>query len=138
MADQFIFIPVLIQIFLTLMLYVALLKRKKKAAADKTVDLERRGLHNDAWPDTVLQVNNNIRNQFEVPVLFYALIMVLWSLEAINIYAHALAWIFVLTRLVHAYVHTGSNFVPLRLRMFSFGIYSVLGMIVLAGVAIAA
>ena len=30
----------------------------------------------------LLQINNNIRNQFELPVLFYVLVIVLWAIDA--------------------------------------------------------
>ena len=56
------FFPVIAQIALVLALYILLGKRKGKAASEGRVDESRRGLHNDAWPDEVIQVNNCIRN----------------------------------------------------------------------------
>ncbi|MEP5569783.1 MAG: MAPEG family protein [Halioglobus sp.] len=128
MNDQYIFAPVVIQVMLTLGLYVYLAIAKKKAAKLGQVNEERRALHDDAWPDNVLQINNCIRNQFEVPLLFYVLIGVLWSLGAINIYVHLAAWLFVVSRIAHAVVHTGSNYVPLRRRLFMIGCYLLIGL----------
>jgi hypothetical protein len=96
------------------------------------VDLERRALHDDAWPDSVIKINNNIRNQFEVPVLFYVLTLLLWQLGDTGLLALSLAWSFVASRVVHAWIHTRSNYVPARRRVFMFGVLVVLAMTVVA------
>jgi hypothetical protein len=134
--SQYIFLPLLVQVLLTVAVYVALVVTKKRAVKDGLVDLERRALHADAWPDNVQKINNNIRNQFEVPVLFYVLVLTLHQLDATGIAAQSLAWLFVASRLVHAYVHTGSNRVPVRRLVFMFGCVVVLAMLVLAVAAI--
>ncbi len=82
------------------------------------------------WPDSVLQINNNIRNQFEVPVLFYVLIGILWGIDAVNMYIHIAAWIFVISRIIHMAVHTGSNYVPLRRKVFMLGCFVLIGLVV--------
>jgi hypothetical protein len=132
MNAQIILWPVLLNILLAILLYFKLIAAKKRAAAEGTVDESRRALHDDAWPDDVLQVNNCIRNQFEVPVLFYAVVGVVYALNAVNWIALSLAWIFVASRYFHAYVHTGSNFVPKRRRFFTFGVVSVLALVLYA------
>jgi hypothetical protein len=127
MNNNYIFFPVIIQILLTLWLYIYLGIAKSKALKLGEVDEERRSLHNDAWPDSVLQVNNCIRNQFEVPVLFYVLIGIIWSIQAVNVYVHVAAWVFVLTRIGHAIIHTGSNYVPIRRKLFMAGCFILIG-----------
>lgn len=121
MKSSFIFFPVLLQIGLTFWLYLYLAIAKSRAVKLGQVNEERRGLHDDAWPDRVLQINNCIRNQFELPVLFYLLIVILWCTQGITMPIHILAWSFVSIRIFHAVVHTGSNYVPLRRRLFMFG-----------------
>jgi hypothetical protein len=121
MDDNLIFIPVLIQIALTFWLYIYLAIAKSRAVKLGQVDESRRSLHDDAWPDHVLQINNCIRNQFEVPILFYVLVVVLCCTGSVNIFIHALAWCFVLSRIIHAGIHTGSNYVPLRRKIFMVG-----------------
>ncbi len=44
------------------------------------MDLTLTALDNDAWPDEVRKVSNNIRKQFQVPVLFYVLVLALYVL----------------------------------------------------------
>lgn len=121
--DKLIFLPVVIQIALTLGLYIYLAVAKSRASKLGLVDESRRALYDDAWPNNVLQINNCIRNQFEVPVLFYVLIIVLWLTNSINIYIHLLAWAFVVSRIFHASIHVGSNYVPLRRKLFTAGCF---------------
>jgi len=128
MNNNYLFLPLMIQVALTLGLYIYLGIVKSRATKQGTVDETRRALHDDAWPDSVMQVNNCIRNQFEVPVLFYVLTFVLWSINSVNIYIHAAAWLFVFSRIVHALIHTRSNYVPLRRKIFTIGCFILIGM----------
>jgi len=121
MPSRLILYPVLVQIFLTIAVYIKLNAAKRKAASSGEVDEDRRALDEDAWPDSVRKINNNIRNHFEVPVLFYVLAFALLALNAVGYLTLAVAWLFVLSRIAHAYVHTGSNYLPLRRRIFMFG-----------------
>lgn len=121
MQNYQIFWPVTGQLLLTVVLYFILARRKSAAEAEGRVNEERRGLHDDAWPVEVIQVNNCIRNQLEVPVLFYVTILTLWSLGAINLFSHIAAWLFFGSRVMHAYVHIGSNYVPIRRKIFIAG-----------------
>lgn len=136
MNEKLIFLPVLIHILLTISVFIALAGAKKKALEEGNINEDRRGLFDDAWPNKVIQINNNIRNQFEVPILFYVLIFMLWELGAASIFASIVAWLFVISRVVHAYIHTGTNYVPLRRRVFMFGCVMVLILTFLASKAI--
>ena len=132
MSARLIFYPVLVQVLLTIAVYLKLNAAKRKAVREGTVDDARRALDEDAWPDSVRKINNNIRNQFEVPVLFYVLALILFALNAVGVVALSLAWLFVATRMVHAWVHTGSNYVPLRRRVFMAGCASIVALSVTA------
>ena len=128
-------LPALAQVLLTILVYGKLAAAKARAVKAGQVDEGRRALHDDAWPDSVVQVNNNIRNQFEVPVLFYVLTLILWQLNETGVLAQSLAWLFVASRYVHAWIHTGGNYVPVRRRVFMLGCLVVLAM---AGLALRA
>jgi len=64
-------------------------------------------------------------------VLFYVLCLVIYSINAAGTVAMVLAWSFALSRYAHAYVHVGSNYVPLRLQLFVFGCVVLLAMLIL-------
>jgi hypothetical protein len=131
MNRDLIFLPILVQVLLTLATYVLLIKTKIRAMKAGEVDMARRALHDDAWPESVMKINNNIRNQFEVPVLFYVLAFMLWALEAVNTLTLAAAWLFAISRIAHAWIHIGSNYVPNRRRVFTVGWWIVLALALL-------
>lgn len=130
MDARLIFYPVLVQIGLTLGVYVYLAIAKSRALKLGQVDLDRRALDNNAWPDAVRQISNNLGNQFEAPVLFYALALMLWALSAVGPYSLALAWAFSISRLLHASIHLRSNAVPRRRAIFSVGCVLLLLMLI--------
>ena len=118
MESKLIFYPVIAQIILTFIVYMLLPIAKSRVLKNIDVDITRRALHNDAWPDSVLKISNNVQNQFESPVLFYALCFMLWALKVVSIFALLVAWAYVLLRVVHVFVHTGSNEIPVRKKVF--------------------
>jgi len=131
MTRDWIFVPVIVQVLLTLLIYVRLIKVKVLAMRAGLVNMDRRALHEDAWPESVLQINNNIRNQFELPVLFYVICVLLWQLDAVTAIALGAAAAFVLSRIAHAMIHLGSNYVPNRRRAFTVGWWVLMGMALL-------
>ncbi|WP_039990202.1 MAPEG family protein [Paraglaciecola arctica] len=130
--------PVLAQIFLTLIMFITLGVRKAKAVKASAVNRQQAALNNRVWPEDVVKVSNNIANQFEAPVLFYVLCLVLYSINAADMVAIGLAWLFALSRFAHAYVHIGSNYVPMRLRLFLLGCFVLIAMLILAAWKLAA
>ena len=128
MNNSYIFLPMLAQILLVIALYIQLARVKVAESVKGNVDENRRALYDDAWPESVIKINNCIRNQFELPLLFYLLIVVLWLLNAVNLFVHILAWLFVFTRFIHAYIHTGSNNIFQRRKIFTYGCLIVLAL----------
>jgi len=123
--------PVLVQIMLTVALFLILGVRKTKAIKAGAVDREKAALDNGAWPDDVRKVSNNIQNQFQTPVLFYALSFGFMTLNAVSTAVLALAWAYAVSRLIHAYVHIHSNYVPMRFRLFLFGFVMIIALTVI-------
>src|SRR5687768_7938516 len=121
MTRDWIFVPVIAQVLMTLLIYVRLIKVKIAEIKAGRVDKTRSPLYEDAWPESVRQINNNIRNQFELPVLFYVMAVILWALDAVHGLAVAAASLFVLSRIAHALVHLSTNYVPSRRRYFTVG-----------------
>jgi hypothetical protein len=125
-----IFIPVLIHITLVIGLYILLVQRKVQALKNKLVDLKITALNNQAWPADVVKVSNNIANQFETPVLFYVLCTILVLLQGVDAVSLVLAWVYVVVRIVHIYIHVGSNYVPRRLKVFAVSLLVLLAMLI--------
>lgn len=136
MKASMIFLPVLAQLFLTLCLFILLLRRKKAAVAAGSVDLKRTAIDNKQWPDDVLLVSNNIANQFEVPTLFYVLCLTFAAIDAVSSLVIGLAALFAVSRYIHAFVHVTSNYVPIRMKVFSVGVSTLFVMTGLAAYSI--
>jgi hypothetical protein len=77
--------------------------------------------HSANEPAESLVVRNSIANQFEAPLLFHACCIVLYTTQADNLPAVILAWIFVVTRYAHAFVHVTSNDLRYRSPLFALG-----------------
>lgn len=134
--NELIFLPMLAHIALVVFLYVRLGQVKDAAFKRDDVDHARRNLHEDAWPDDVLQVNNNLANQFALPTIFYALTFLFWALGWVNWVTLGLSIIFVLSRVWHTYIHLGSNHVPSRRKAFTIGVVAIILMLLTATYAI--
>lgn len=133
MDSSLILWPVLAQIILTIVMYILLGVRKARAVKARLVDIKEAALNNKAWPADVVKVSNNIANQFETPILFYVLCILLYVIGGVGVTAVALAWAYVLSRYAHAVVHVGSNHVLTRFRIFLFSIVVLFAMALLAG-----
>jgi hypothetical protein len=135
-APNTLYLAILAQVLLTLVVYILLGAAKAKAYKAGSVDRSRVALHADAWPEPVQKLNNNIRNQLEVPVLFYVVCFVLAAVGSTGVLVQVLAWLFVASRIVHAWIHTGSNFVPLRRNAFLAGVLVLLVLWVIAAFSV--
>ena len=124
--------PVLAQVLLTLIMYVLLALRKAKVVKAGNFNRQAAALDNKAWPPDVVKVSNNIANQFESPVLFYVICLVLYSLNGVSVMVLALAWVFVLSRYVHAYVNVNTNYVPARFSVFLVSVAVLVMLVVIA------
>ncbi len=131
MNNNAILLPVVLQIVLATETYLALAWTRARAAKARAVDLRAARLDDTVWPDRIRAINNNVKNQFEVPVMFYVLAIILWQMGAAGPLAQTFAWLFVASRVVHTMIHTGRNNTTWRFAAFVFGLAMVLGMAVL-------
>lgn len=70
-------------------------------------------------PETVTKTTRCFNNMFEVPVLFYVACTLYIVLHIESLIGLVFAWLFVILRSVHAYIHITYNNV--RHRMYVFG-----------------
>jgi hypothetical protein len=104
---------------------MAAFKSRAVRPADVAVSTER-------YPNDARLAAANFANQFETPVLFFALIMLAMEVGATSYVMAALAWLYVATRVVHTLIHIGSN--ELRLRALVFGAGVLVLVLMLVGV----
>lgn len=70
-------------------------------------------------PPAVANPSDNLKNLFEVPVLFYVLALYLYVTQQVDTFHLAAAWVFVAFRLLHSAVHCTVNMVPLRFALYA-------------------
>lgn len=84
------------------------------------------------WAEVEPRISANLSNQFEWPLFFYVVCVLLMSqgavVEPVQIW---LAWIFVAGRLVHSFVQILTNNIRLRGLIFTINFLAVLAMWVL-------
>lgn len=65
-------------------------------------------------PEHVNRPSNNLKNLFEMPVLFYALCAIALALHLTDSLLVTLAWAYVGLRVVHSAIHCTTNHVVIR------------------------
>jgi hypothetical protein len=120
MLVQAALIPLFVEVGLTFGLLIWSVFLRGGAFRDG-LDWRNVALGQPNWPPRATQVANAYGNQFELPVLFYILTVLTIVLRKADFLFVIMAWLFVLTRLVHAVVHVTSNRVPLRGAIFGVG-----------------
>lgn len=71
---------------------------------------------------------DNFRNLFELPVMFYVAVLVLFSAQLVCTTQLIFAWGFVVGRYAHSFIHCGSNVVMQRFYAFLFSNFFLLAM----------
>ena len=72
-----------------------------------------------ALPESVNRPSNNLKNLFELPVIFYALCLLLMQLNLEDALFVGLAWTYVAVRALHSVVHCTVNWVLLRFYIYA-------------------
>ena len=118
MPVQMILLPLFVEVILTFALLFWLGPLRARDFRSGLVREEDIGLRQPNWSKPALQVQYSFSNQFELPVLFYVLTILAYFTHHAGTLFVILAWIFVVFRLLHAYVHVTSNVVNIRGPLF--------------------
>lgn len=120
--------PALAQIFWTFLVIMMAGRSRVSTLRKREVNMGQIALGNDAWPERVKALGNNMNNQFETPVLFYALCAIATYTGLTGWIMAALAWGYVMTRIAHTLIHTGGNNVLRRFQAFVAGLTLLMAM----------
>ena len=109
MSDHAIFYPLIALVVLTFVVAV-LMRRYRDRARREGLDPQYFALNSGAEPpEYLIQVTQHYDNLFEMPVLFYTVITLLYVTGGVNVATVILAWAYVLGRCIHALIHITSN-----------------------------
>jgi hypothetical protein len=122
MPIQIVLLPLFVQVLLTLGLYFWMAYHRVTLIRGRAVRVQDIALREPNWPAHVRQISNAVNNQLELPVLFYVLTILAIITRHADVIYLVLAWVFVLSRVAHAYVHTTSNIVQTRGPLFGIGL----------------
>jgi len=106
-----ILIPLLVQVLLTFSVWVYLFAWRIPEIQRKGIDPQRlkdRAAAHELLPDSA-NASNNLKNLFELPVLFYAAILLSLVLMIQDMLLVQLAWGFVVLRILHSVIHCSYN-----------------------------
>lgn len=128
MRQDAIFSPFFATMFLTLLVWVYMYIRRISFIIGRKIsqqDLAVPGTLAQISPPNVSNPSDNLKNLFEIPVLFYALVLYLFMTKQVDtVYVNA-AWIFVVFRILHSAVHCTFNLVILRFYLYLFATIAV-------------
>ena len=114
MSVQMVLLPVFVLVGLTFALLLWMASARSRAITGREISLKDIALGQPNWPERATQIANCFRNQFEVPLLFYALIALALPLRHADLFIVLMSWVFVVTRFAHAGIFVTSNDVRTR------------------------
>lgn len=123
MAMKPLLLPLLAQVALTFIVMFRMYALRTAEFKTKRIDpqsVRTRQTFREKLTDSA-HVADNYSNLFELPVLFYAAILLALTLLVSDPLLEGLAWLFVGLRAVHSYIHTTYNTVMHRFYAFAAG-----------------
>ena len=116
-----ILIPLLVQVLLTFSVWVYLFAWRIPEIQRKRIDpqqLKDRAAAHELLPDSA-NASNNLKNLFELPVLFYVVVLLSLVLMIQDMLLVQLAWGFVALRILHSVIHCSYNNVNHRFAAYA-------------------
>jgi hypothetical protein len=121
MSIQAVLLPLFVEVALTFVLLFWMAGARFAAVRRGDVRPRDVALGEPNWPKQETQIANAYHNQLQLPVLFYVLTILAIVTRHADLLFVLLAWIFVVLRLVHAYIHVTSNRLGQRFAPFAAG-----------------
>jgi hypothetical protein len=109
--------PLLVQAGLTFFLLFWMGKERYQAVRDGTVVRNEPGVR-PTWLGRAGTISNAFHNQLEMPMLFFVVAILAILTGSADYPMTALAWAYVILRIVHAAIHTTYNKIPHRFLVY--------------------
>jgi hypothetical protein len=129
-------LPVFVEVLLIFVLLGWMGLERSRSLNSGEVKSEDIALDSRNYTPRARQIGNCFSNQFELPMLFFVLIAFILITRVGDLLLLILAWVFVLSRIAHAYVHTTSNDVNWRFRAYGVGVIALFVMWLLFAIKI--
>jgi len=128
MTQEAIFGPFFATLFLTFLVWLYMYIRRISFITSNKIssqDLAVPGALAQISPPAVSNPSDNLKNLFEIPVIFYALALYLFATRQVDAVYVGAAWAFVAFRVLHSAVHCTFNLVMLRFYLYLFSTLAV-------------
>ena len=128
MTQTAIFGPFFATILLTLLVWVYMYIRRISFITSNQIspkDLAVPGALARLSPPAVSNPSDNLKNLFEIPVIFYALALYLFATRQVDAAYVDAGWVFFALRVLHSAVHCTFNRVMLRFYLYLFATLAV-------------
>jgi len=139
MDQTVIFNPFLAMMLLTLVVWIYMYVRRLSFIFSRRLDPKQMTPSELArlTPSRVSNPSDNLKNLFEMPTVFYAVVLYIYVTNKVDAVYVAAAWAFFLFRALHSVVHCTFNFIPLRFVLYVISAMAVWFMVVRAAIAAA-
>jgi hypothetical protein len=114
MSVRFVLLPLFVEVLLTFGVMFGMMYFRTSTLRRGETRLADISLREPNWPRRATQFGYAFANQFELPVLFYILTILVIITRHADLLFVLLAWIFVLMRVLQAVVHVTNNNVRMR------------------------
>jgi hypothetical protein len=121
MSIQFVLLPLFVEVLLTFGVMFGMMYFRTSSLQRGETRLRDIALREPNWPVRATQFGYAFANQFELPVLFYVLIILEIVTRHVDLLFVLLAWIFVVMRVLQAWVHVTNNNVRVRGAFYGVG-----------------
>ena len=121
MSLQAALLPLFVEVLLIFLLGFGMAYWRGRDLSSGAVRYNNIALREPNWSPRAQQFAYSFSNQFELPVLFFVLTTLAILTRKADVIFVVLAWIFVITRWFHAYVHVTSNVVRYRGAIYGIG-----------------
>jgi hypothetical protein len=128
MTQEAIFSPFFAMICLTFLVWVYMYIRRIRFITQRKLgqsELAVPGALAQLSPPDVSNPSDNLKNLFEMPIVFYALVLYLFITQKVDLTYVNAAWVFVAFRILHSIVHCTFNIVLLRFGFYVFSAFTL-------------
>jgi len=133
MSNSTILLPFFGVMLLTLVVWVYMYVRRTSYLLREKIDLRKVDTPEKAAtviPGTVSLASHNLKNLFELPVIFYAVCLYLFVSNSVDGIYLAAAWWFFAFRLVHSLIHCSYNKVEHRFAAYILAAIALWAMVI--------
>lgn len=125
MSKTLILYPFISMILLTLFLYVQNYLVNRKAIKNGIVKFSYLKDYKSDVPSYITISRQTLKNQFELPIFFYLLILMALIFDKVDLVDLILSWIFVISRYIHCYIRLGYHNIIHRAYIFEIGMLAL-------------